>query len=206
MFPAMRRSPTRSRPCCRAACPEPLMAAYPPLETARLRLLPVALADAPVIQRIFPQWEIVRYLDYRVPWPFPPDGAERYLRDVVLPFVAQDRWWSWTIRPKNDPARLIGVIDLFDWEDDHRGFWIDPAVQGQGFATEAADAVTDYWFDVLGRAVMRIPKAVENAASQRVTHKQGMRCIARVEKDYVAGRLMSDVWEITAEEWRARRR
>jgi [ribosomal protein S5]-alanine N-acetyltransferase len=182
------------------------MADYPPLMTESLLLRPVTLEDAPDMQRIFPQWEIVRYLDSRIPWPYPPDGAISYLRDVVLPFVAQGKWWSWTIRWKTDPAPLLGMIDLFDWTDDNRGFWIDPLVQGRGIATEASEAVTGYWFDVLGKSVMRIPKASENIASRRISEKQGMRCIATIEKDYVGGRLRSDLWEITAAEWRARRR
>ena len=182
------------------------MASYPPLETERLLLKPIELADAPAIQRIFPQWEIVRYLDARVPWPYPADGAEHVLRNVFLPFIEKGLWWSWTIRTRAEPDRLIGVVDLFDWEDDHRGFWIDPAMQGHGYATEAADAVTDYWFDVLGRPVLRVPKAAENIASRRVSERQGMRLIGTAEKDYVGGRMMSDIWEITREEWHARRR
>jgi ribosomal-protein-alanine N-acetyltransferase len=150
------------------------MSDYPPLYTKRLLLRPIMLTDAPAMQALFPQWEIVRYLDSRVPWPYPEDGAETYLREVVLPFVAKGLWWSWTIRAKGDPDRLLGVIDLFDWKDDHRGFWIDPKVQGQGYASEAAEAVTDYWFDVLGRPLLRVPKAIENVASRRISEKQGV--------------------------------
>ena len=182
------------------------MASYPPLETQRLLLRPIELADAPAIQRLFPRWEIVQYLDTWVPWPYPDDGAERYLRDFLLPTIARERWWSWSIRLKTAPDQLIGVIDLFDWKDDNRSFWLDPAFHGQGYMSEAAEAVTDYWFDVLERPVLHIPKAVDNIASRRISEKLGMRRIATVEKDYVGGRMMSDVWEITAQEWRAQRR
>lgn len=41
----------------------------PTFSTARLLLQPLELADAPAIQRIFAQWQIVRYLANRVPWP-----------------------------------------------------------------------------------------------------------------------------------------
>jgi len=71
--------------------------------------------------------------------------------------------------------------------------------------TEASNAVTDYWFDVLQMPVMRVPKAVANAASCRISEKQGMRMVGVVDRDYVSGRLPSEIWEITAEEWRARR-
>lgn len=181
------------------------MATYPPLETERLILRPIELEDAPAIQRLFPRWEIVQYLDTWVPWPYPSDGAERYLRDFLMDIIAQGRWWSWSIRLKTAPDELIGVIDLFDWKDDNRAFWLDPAFQGQGLMTEAADAVTDYWFDVLERPVLRAPKAVGNVASIRISEKQGMRLVAETEKEYRGGMMPSQLWEITRDEWQALR-
>ena len=47
--------------------------------------------------------------------------------------------------------------------------------------------------------------AVANVASRRISEKTGMRVIATVERDYVSGRLMAEIWEITAEEWREKR-
>ena len=44
--------------------------------------------------------------------------------------------------------------------------------------SEAVDAVTDYWFNTLGFPVLRAPKAVANAASRRISEKQGMRLVA----------------------------
>jgi RimJ/RimL family protein N-acetyltransferase len=181
------------------------MASYPALETARLILRPVEMADAPAIQRIFAQWEVVKHLNAGVPWPYPEDGAEAFFRDVTFPAIARGECWAWSIFPKAEPDRLIGRIDLGINEEANRGFWLDPAWQRQGLMTEAADITTDYWFETLGQPVLRIFKAVDNEASRRISLTQGMRCIATVEKDYVCGRLPSEVWEITADEWRARR-
>ena len=72
--------------------------------------------------------------------------------------------------------------------------------------TEACEAVTDFWFNTLGFPVLRAPKAVGNAASRRISEKQGMRLVAVEDRDYVSGRLPSEIWEITAQEWRARKR
>ncbi len=72
--------------------------------------------------------------------------------------------------------------------------------------TEAADAVTDYWFNTLKFPVLRVPKAVANVASRRISEKAGMRVIEIEERDFVSGRLPAEIWEITAEEWNARRR
>jgi len=59
---------------------------------------------------------------------------------------------------------------------------------------------------VLGFPALRAPKARDNEASRRISERQGMRIIWSGERDYVSGRLPSDIWEITAEEWRARKR
>ncbi|MGA7350151.1 MAG: GNAT family N-acetyltransferase [Acidobacteriaceae bacterium] len=69
--------------------------------------------------------------------------------------------------------------------------------------TEAVIAVNDYWFDVLGFPVLRAPKAIANVASRRISEKTGMRMIDAEERNFVSGRLESEIWEITAEEWRA---
>ena len=63
----------------------------PILTTNRLILRPLELADAVQFQIYFPQWEIVRYLTGRIPWPFPVDGAIMPFRDVVMPAIERGR-------------------------------------------------------------------------------------------------------------------
>ncbi|MGA1983162.1 MAG: GNAT family N-acetyltransferase [Acidobacteriaceae bacterium] len=177
----------------------------PQLETPRLILRPAALADAEQTQRIFPHWEVVRFLAARVPWPYPPDGALTYYRDIALPAIARGEEWHWSLRLRTNPAQLIGFISLMKRADDNRGFWLGLPWQGQGLMTEAAAAVTDFWFDTLGFSEMRVAKAAANAASRRISQKHGMRLVAIEERDYVSGRLPAEVWAITAEEWRRHR-
>lgn len=177
----------------------------PPLETPRLLLRAMEEADIPQIQAIFPQWKIVKYLNAKVPWPYPADGAETFFREQVLPRRESGDEWLWVIRLKREPERLIGAIGLMNSDQENRGFWLDPQHQGRGYMTEASEAVTDFWFEVLKMPVLRVPKAAANHASRRISEKQGMRIIGRNEKDYVSGRLPSELWEITAQEWRAKK-
>jgi [ribosomal protein S5]-alanine N-acetyltransferase len=114
--------------------------------------------------------------------------------------------WHWALRLKNGPDHLIGSISLMRGEGKNRGFWIGLPWQRQGLMSEAVEVVTDYWFNVLGFPVLKIPKAIANTASRRISEKQGMRVVAIEEKDYVSGRLPTEVWEITADEWSARER
>jgi ribosomal-protein-alanine N-acetyltransferase len=175
------------------------------LETRRLELRPLELVDAEPAQTLFPEWEIVKYLANRVPWPYPDNGALTYYHDDALPAMARSDEWHWSLRLKNDPDQLIGVVSLRRSENNNRGFWLGLPWQRQGLMSEAVDVVTDYWFDELGFPLLRVPKAVMNVASRRISEKNGMRVVAVEERDYVSGRFLTEVWEITAEEWRAHR-
>lgn len=177
----------------------------PPLYTARLILKPLELSDAEQTQKIFPHWEIVRYLSARVPWPYPPDGAYTFYRDVALPAMERGDAWHWTLRLRTEPDQMIGSISLMKGEGKNRGFWLGSPWQGQGYMSEACDAATEFWFDVLKFPMLRAPKAIANGASRRISEKQGMRVVERCDRDYVCGRLPSEIWEITAEEWRVQR-
>ncbi|PJM85854.1 GNAT family N-acetyltransferase [Achromobacter ruhlandii] len=184
----------------------PDVPAPPPLDTERLLLRPLCADDAPAIQRIFPQWEVVRYLAEQVPWPYPADGARTYVEQVALPAMRRGAQWHWSLRPRTEPGRLIGLISLMrDDPGNHRGFWLDPDYRGQGYMTEASEAVTAFWFEVLDQPVLRAPKAAANDGSRRLSERTGMRLVATEERGFVSGRQMAEIWEITREEWRARR-
>jgi [ribosomal protein S5]-alanine N-acetyltransferase len=175
------------------------------LKTQRLTLRPLQLSDAEQMQEIFPQWEIVKFLSAKVSWPYPAGRAFENYRDRVLPAIDRGEEWHWTLRLNQSPERHIGVISQYKDEWNNRGYWLDPRWQGRGLMTEAVAAVNDYWFDVLGFSILRAPKAVGNIASRRISEKTGMRVIATLERDYVSGRFAAEIWEITADEWRAKR-
>lgn len=171
--------------------------------TERLILLPLDLPDADQIQALFPHWEIVQFMNNRVPWPYPPDGALQFIRDIALPQLQRGEAWHWTLRLQTAPAQVIGVISLTTAKETNRGFWLGSAWQGHGYMTEAAKWVNDYWFETLGFPTLRVSKAIANTASRRISIKHAMRLVATEDRDYVSGRLPSEMWEITAEEWRA---
>ncbi|MBP2229035.1 RimJ/RimL family protein N-acetyltransferase [Azospirillum agricola] len=173
--------------------------------TPRLELRPLALPDAPAIQRHFPHWEIVRFLNDRVPWPYPADGALVFIRDVALPAMEREEAFHWTLRLRERPEEVIGVISLMIEEDNNRGFWLGLPWQGRGLMEEACGPVTDVWFDALGHGVLRVPKAVANEGSRRISERSGMRVVRTDVRGYVSGRHESELWEITRAEWHAHR-
>lgn len=178
----------------------------PVLHTPRLVLRPVRSKDAPVIQRLFPQWEIVRWLDAKVPWPYPADGAATFVAGC-LEEMARGEKSHWAIVPRSGPADLIGLIDL--WPDDgvsrnQRGFWLDPAYQRRGLMTEAADCVTDYAFRQLGWPHLWLNNAQDNHASRRIKEKQGARLVDLLIGRYVGGETSQMIWLLTRDAWLAR--
>jgi hypothetical protein len=133
-----------------------------------------------------------------------PTAHSRGSATSALPAIARGEEWQWTLRLKADPENLVGAIGLKKHETDNRGFWIGREWQRRGLMTEAADTVTDYWFDTLKFPVLRVPKAIANTDSRRISERQGMRVVATEDRDYVSGRLPAEIWEITAAEWNAR--
>jgi RimJ/RimL family protein N-acetyltransferase len=118
----------------------------PDAETGRLILRPLAFEDAERIQQIFPHWEVVRYLNRIVPWPYPANGAQQYLKEVALPAMERGEEFHWTLRLKSDPQLVIGAITLRTSKEVHRGFWLGSSWRRQGVMMEAAAWANDFWF------------------------------------------------------------
>lgn len=186
--------------------PSHLMPPTPVLHTPRLALRPVRTKDAPVIQRRFPRWEVVRWLDAKIPWPYPADGAATYVSSC-LEEMARGEKSHWAIIPKSGPADLIGIISL--WPDDgisrsQRGFWLDPEFQGRGLMSEAAERVTAYAFNKLGWEHLWLTNAQDNHGSRRIKEKQGARLVDLLIGDYVEGRGSQMVWLLMQKDWAVR--
>jgi RimJ/RimL family protein N-acetyltransferase len=178
------------------------------LETERLWLKPLAMSDARAIQRRFPHWEIVRLLNGKVPWPYPPDGAEQYLKRKVEK-QAPIESYAWGLWLKTgEPDEVIGTIELrpsATMKEDARGFWLSREFWGQGLMTEAADRVLDFAFDDCGMSEIILSNATPNVRSGAVKVRQGATLIGEDTIETVSGVHPRQLWRITAEDWRKRR-
>ena len=187
--------------------PTPKMPPTPVLKTSRLILRPLCQKDAPIIQRRFPRWEIVQYLNANIPWPYPPDGAATHVAEC-LAAMARGEKSHWAITLKGGKGELIGRIDL--WPDDgvthdQRGFWLDPEFQGRGLMMEAVECVTDYAFRTLGWPHLWLSNVQENQPSRRIKERQGARLIDLIISQHVGGEATHMVWLLTHADWVARR-
>ena len=181
--------------------------ATPVLESTRLILRPIRADDAPVIQRLFDHWDVVKHLSARVPWPYPADGAAANMVETLAEMERREKF-QWAITLKGAGDQFIGRITLWPGDGESRemrGFWLGRAHWGQGLMTEAAERVTEYAFIELGWPYLWLRSGVENAASHRIKEKQGARIIDRVPADFVSGPGQTTVWLLTREDWLRRR-
>jgi RimJ/RimL family protein N-acetyltransferase len=178
----------------------------PVIETARLRLEPMSDDHAPRVQVFFNHWDVVKFLPRSVPWPYPDNGAEGFIRHVALPGMARGDEWVWAIVEKayaEDGA--IGCVHLRRRSPEgHIGFWLGKPWHGNGYMSEAVNAVCAHAFEVLDFDSMQTLNAAENHASGRVQQKTGARLVeTRTVDIYHGGFPQEQVWELTRDLWRS---
>jgi RimJ/RimL family protein N-acetyltransferase len=174
----------------------------PVFETERLILRGVTLEDAPSIQHYFNDYELVRELAARAPWPYPANGAIDFLTKTVLPRQGKDHW-VWGIFLRENPAELIGIIDLWRRErPENRGFWLARKFWGKGIMTEAVAPVTAYAFNVLGFERLVFSNAVGNIRSRRIKEKAGARWLRSEPAQFISPYYTErEIWELTKADW-----
>ncbi|MDK2916343.1 MAG: hypothetical protein PWR25_900 [Euryarchaeota archaeon] len=184
------------------------MTGQPVLETARLLLRPFTLADAPEVQRIAGDYEIAsRALD--IPYPYPDGAAEAWIA-THAPAFEQGVQIVYAVTRRGEPG-LVGAVGLVEIDRTHEraelGFWVARSCWGRGYATEAARALIEYGFSVLGLHRVYATHFSRNPASGRVMEKCGMVHEAHLREHVRKWGVFEDVeiWGILSDEWRERR-
>lgn len=180
----------------------------PLIETRRLILRPMALADAPAIQRHFNNWNIIRNLAAVVPWPYPDDGAKVFIERELEKIAAGEESFQWVLVLKSDDGEAIGNINFrprAESRKGNRGFWLAEPYWNRGLMTEAIAAVNDFAFLTLGIESFFVCNAVGNAGSRRVKQKTGAEFVGLIELPHHNGETRAEKWKVTREGWLGRR-
>lgn len=174
----------------------------PVLETPRLILRPIALSDAPAIQKHFNNWNIISQLSTNVPWPYPDDGAEDFIQSQ-LPIIAAGEKHIWVLVSKLGPNEAIGLLEfrISDSRKGSRGFWLSEDFWGQGLMTEAVSELNQFAFNTLKLEKYEVCNSAKNSASRRVKEKTGARLIGHRDIPHHSGQNHSEVWEVTRDLW-----
>jgi RimJ/RimL family protein N-acetyltransferase len=179
----------------------------PALQTRRLVLRPLALPDAAAIQRHFNNWKIIRRLASVVPWPYPDDGAENFIRQQLEKIAAGEEIYQWVLVLQDGDGEAIGNISFRPRADDpkgHRGFWLAEHYWNRGLMTEAISSANDFAFGTLGIESFHVCNAASNAASRRVKQKTGAELVGSIELQHHDGESRAEKWKVTRESWLGR--
>ncbi len=140
------------------------------LETERLTLRRPTLADVKAIAQLADDRRIAENTR-RLPHPYRQDHAVAFVRAMA------DGAGETAFLIENNHAP-IGMVGL-DWRDEkdsaELGYWLGVAHWGQGFGTEAARAVIDFFFEEHEPDQLYAGARVTNPASRNVLEKCGFQ-------------------------------
>ena len=175
--------------------------ATPRLVTERLVLRPLSPADAPAMHALLQDPAVSRYTA-RIPYPYEPGMAEAFVGGLG---ALADRTFG--IERRSDGA-FLGCIG-FEPEADSRiadcGYWLGRPYWGQGYASEALQAVLDHAFTAHGLALMKTSADRDNPASRRIQEKLGFAYVGlgRVAAPARGKPLEVERRELTRAAWEA---
>ncbi|HLZ01734.1 MAG TPA: GNAT family N-acetyltransferase [Bradyrhizobium sp.] len=149
-------------PAQREACPCVL-------ETERLSLRSPTLADVKAIARLANDRRIAENTR-RLPFPYLQEHAVAFVRAVAadggeLPFL---------IEQNLTPIGMVG-LSWHQVDAPELGYWLGFDYWGQGFGTEAARAVIDYFFEEFDHETLFAGARVANPMSRNVLEKCGFQ-------------------------------
>jgi RimJ/RimL family protein N-acetyltransferase len=191
--PSCRRSTSARRPS-RTGQDARMPLATPTLRTERLRLRPVADADADALFALHSNAHVLRY------WDSPPwtdrARADRFI--AVCRQMAEDGTGARLAVDRSSDGEFLGWCGLVRWNPDHRsaslGYCLAEAAWGQGYATEAARALLQWGFDTLELNRVQAEVDTRNAGSARVLEKLGFVREGTLREDCVVNGDVSDSW------------
>jgi RimJ/RimL family protein N-acetyltransferase len=139
------------------------------LETERLTLRRPTLADVKAIARLANDRRIAENTR-RLPHPYSQDHAVDFVRTTAADVSER----VFLIEHNYSPIGMVG-IDRREPELPELGYWLGFEHWGQGFGTEAARAVIDFFFEEFAAEHLNAGARVANPASRNILEKCGFQ-------------------------------
>ncbi len=149
------------------------------LETRRLWLRWPRQVDAQAVVHLAGEKEVAD-MTATIPHPYPPEAADGFILATRRANM-DGTGLTLAISPKAKPGTLIGLIGFMPVlrggeplpAQAELGFWIGRPFWGEGYMTEAAQAMVDAFFSLTGGNEITAGARVINPASRRVIEKCG---------------------------------
>jgi RimJ/RimL family protein N-acetyltransferase len=139
------------------------------LETERLTLRRPTLADVLAIAHLANDRRIAENTR-RLPHPYSQEHAEEFVRATA----ANSSESVFLIEQNHSPLGMVG-IDRSAPDAPELGYWLGVEHWGQGFGTEAARAVIDFFFEESDAEHLIAGTRVANPASRNILEKCGFQ-------------------------------
>jgi RimJ/RimL family protein N-acetyltransferase len=145
------------------------------ITSARLRLVPLAVADAAEMVDVLSGEALYAYTGEAAPGL--DELRARYARQVAGPSPdGREEWRNWILRrePGGEAVGYVQATITGGWRRAEIAWVVGLRWQGQGYATEAARALVG-WLDARGVRVIQAHIHPEHAASAAVARRAGLR-------------------------------
>ena len=139
------------------------------LETDRLSLRRPTLADVKTIARLANDRRIAENTR-RLPHPYSQEHAIEFVRYAA----SEPSEVAFLIEQNFEPIGMAG-LNVAEPEAPELGYWLGVGHWGQGFGTEAARAVIDYFFEEFSGEHLYAGARVTNPASRNILEKCGFQ-------------------------------
>jgi RimJ/RimL family protein N-acetyltransferase len=167
------------------------------LETERLLLRPWEERDIPEVYRICQDADIQRYTT--VPSPYQFKDAEWFILEHCPRTAAAGTTATFGVFLK-DSGQVAGAVSLMgitagaDVRTAEIGYWGSPETRGNGYLTEAAQAVVRWGFRELALERVIWQAYAGNDASRRVAEKAGFTIVGLQRGSHVHRGVRLDMW------------
>jgi [ribosomal protein S5]-alanine N-acetyltransferase len=147
---------------------------FPNLHTLRLHLREVQDADRPALFRLLTNPQVTEYF---MVIPLQEEADAQKVVDMFRRVYREQTGLRWVISLEGQ-AEAIGIIGFHTYTRGHKGsivYAIDTQHWGNGYITEAIQAITQYGFDHLDLKRIDAEVLPGNTASEKVLEKNGFQ-------------------------------
>lgn len=163
----------------------PNFSPFPELRTDRLLLRQMTLADAPGVQQLRSNKEVMKYNNR--PLTRTLEEAESWI-NIIIESLRKNDGITWCICLKESPAEHVGSIGLWRIDkENHRaeiGYMLEPAMQGKGIMHEALKKILEYGFKEIKLHSIEAQIDPRNEASATLLKKAGFVQEAYFKENY----------------------
>jgi RimJ/RimL family protein N-acetyltransferase len=140
------------------------------IQTRRLTLRSIVMADAPALVRQGNDFAVARMLG-RMPHPYRLQHAQNFIASLTSGSEV-----VFTIVGENSPMGTCGIIPRGDGREEI-GYWLGRRYWGRGIASEMAQALIAHVFEARGAAQVLVAHCDDNIASRRLILGQGFEYV-----------------------------